>query len=68
MPVLNAARRCLFLVTGGSKSPMVKAAFDPEPGCPAGLVLSTVRTHWMLDGPAAKELVEEAEKQDSMYS
>ena len=67
-PALNAARRCVFVVTGASKSPVVKSAFAPEPGVPAGHVLAAVRTHWLLDAPAAAELLEEEAKQDAMYS
>ena len=63
LPVLNAARLCLFLVTGASKSEMVKDAFQPEPEvAPAGLVLATQRTHWLLDAPAAEGLLAENDK------
>ena len=68
LPCLNASRTCLFVVTGGSKAPCVRDAFSPEPETPAGLVLATQRTHWMLDAPAAAELVEDEAKQSAMYS
>ena len=67
-PVLNAASLVLFLVTGGSKAQAVRGAFAPEPTVPAGHVLASVRTHWLLDGPAASELLVEEEKQEHMYS
>lgn len=67
LPVLNAARVCVFVVTGASKAPMVRDAFSAEPSVPAGLVLAGVRTHWMLDAPAAAELVEEESKNDHLY-
>lgn len=58
LPALNAARLCLFVVTGASKAEMVKDAFLPEPEvAPAGLVLATQRTHWLLDAPAAEQLL-----------
>ena len=68
IPCLNAAKLCLFVVTGGSKAPCVRRAFSPEPDVPAGLILATHRTHWLLDTPAAVELLEEVEKQSAMYS
>ena len=46
----------------------VRRAFAPEPDVPAGLVLATHATRWLLDAPAAVELVSEQEKQEHMYS
>jgi 6-phosphogluconolactonase len=68
LPCLNASRLALFVVTGGSKAPNVRRAFSPEPGVPAGMVLATQRTHWLLDAPAAAELLQEEAKQSAMYS
>ena len=51
-----------FVVTGGGKAPAVKDAFSPEPSVPSGLVLATQRTHWLLDAPAAAELLAEEER------
>ena len=67
LPALNAARLGLFVVTGGAKAPMVKDAFSPEPHAPAGLVLASVRTHWLLDAPAAAELRAMEESQADLY-
>jgi 6-phosphogluconolactonase len=68
LPVLNAARLALFVCTGASKAEPVVRAFSPEPDVPAGLVLATQRTHWLLDAPAAAGLVEQQAKQAHMYS
>jgi len=68
LPVLNAARLALFICTGASKADCVKRAFLPEPDVPAGLVLATQRTHWLLDSPAAADLVAELAKQEHMYT
>ena len=68
LPSLNAARLALFVCTGGAKAPVVRRAFSPEPDVPAGLVLATVRTHWLLDAPAAAKLLEDEAKQSAMYS
>ena len=67
LPVLNAARLALFVVTGASKAECVRRAFAPEPDVPAGLVLATHRTHWLLDAPAAVEMLAEQAKQEHMY-
>ena len=67
LPALNAARLAVFVVTGGSKAECVRRAFMPEPDVPSGLVLATERTHWLLDPPAASQLLEEQAKQDHLY-
>lgn len=68
LPVLNSARRALFVVTGGSKSAAVQRAFSPDaPDAPAGRVFGTVHTHWLMDGPAAAELRREVSKADHLY-
>jgi 6-phosphogluconolactonase len=67
LPALNASRLCVFLVTGASKADKVRDAFSPEPSAPAGLVLATTRTHWMLDAPAASALLEDEAKQADLY-
>ena len=46
----------------------VRRAFSPEPDVPAGLVLARVRTHWMLDLPAATELIADSAKQAALFS
>ena len=51
-----------------AEAPEVRSAFAPEPGNPAGLVLATQRTHWLLDSPAAAQLIEDEAKQSAMYS
>jgi hypothetical protein len=66
LPVLNAARLALFVVTGASKAECVRRAFAPEPDVPAGLVLATHRTHWLLDAPAAVEMLAEQAKQNPL--
>jgi 6-phosphogluconolactonase len=60
LPVLNAARQVLFLVTGADKAAIVAAILQGPGGtnCPAALV----RPHdgtvaWLLDGEAAGRLV-----------
>jgi signal transduction histidine kinase len=67
LPVLNAERLELFVLTGASKAVCVRRAFAPEPDVPAGLVLATHRTHWLLDAPAAVEMLAEQAKQEHMY-
>jgi 6-phosphogluconolactonase len=68
LPVLNAARQVLFLVTGEAKSQMVRrvlrdAARDPQA---AALPAARVKPHdgaltWLLDKPAAELLRDEEE-------
>ena len=67
LPAINAARLALFVVTGASKAPAVRDAFSPEPTVPSGLVLATQRTHWLLDAPAAAELLALEAQQADMY-
>ena len=67
LPVLNAARLALFVVTGEKKADAVQRAFAPEPDVPAGHVLAKQRTHWLIDSPAAAMLVADEAKQDHMY-
>ena len=60
-----------LLIAEGSSEHVTKRmiiSFSPEPDVPSGLVLGTYRTHWMLDAPAATELLAEEEKQSAMYS
>ena len=59
IPVLNAARSVLFLVTGGDKAEVVRRAFAgaPDPATPASLVRSQVGTTVViLDRDAASRL------------
>lgn len=46
---------------------MVRSAFAPESDVPAGLVLGRGRTHWLLDEPAAAELMVEQQRLSHMY-
>ena len=68
LPCMNAARLCLFVVTGVSKALAVKDAFSPEPVVSSGRVLATQRTHWLLDASAAGELRAVEEEHSNMYS
>ena len=60
LPLINAARRAVFLAAGESKAAMVRQAIEPglrEPGVPAGLVAPTKGSlHWFLSQDAAAEL------------
>lgn len=59
LPVINAAREVVFLVTGEEKAAAVARAFDAEPGpdAPASLVTPTSgRLIVLLDPPAASRL------------
>jgi 6-phosphogluconolactonase len=67
LPVLNAARLALFVVTGASKAPAVRSAFEPEPGVPAGMIVATEQTVWCLDAPAAAELLQGEATSAALY-
>lgn len=67
LPVLNASRLALFVVTGASKAHAVRSAFEPEPGVPAGLVLAAEQTIWCLDAPAAAELLQGESTSAALY-
>jgi 6-phosphogluconolactonase len=56
MPVLNAARRVLFLVGGAQKAPMVRRALDGDPAVPAGRVRPDGELTWLITEDAAAEL------------
>jgi len=60
LPLLNRSRRVWFLVTGASKSTIVRRVIEgPTAGSgrlPASLVHGTESTEWFLDAPAAQEL------------
>ncbi len=60
LPVINAARHVLFLVTGADKAPVVQAVLEGprDPGrLPAQLVAPTEgRVEWLLDREAAARL------------
>jgi 6-phosphogluconolactonase len=57
LPVLNAAARVLFLVTGAEKARAVRAVLQERAGWPAALVQpSCGRLLWMLDRAAAAGL------------
>jgi 6-phosphogluconolactonase len=63
LPVLNAAREIMFLVSGVAKSDMVRRIMDshePDKGLPASLVTpQSGTTSWMLDTEAASLLDKE---------
>ena len=54
-PVINRARRIVWVVTGPDKAPMVPRLLAGDPGIPAGPV-SQDRAVLLLDSPAAAEL------------
>jgi len=56
MPVLNAARRVLVLVSGAQKAPMVRRALDGDPAVPAGRVRPAGELTWLITEDAATEL------------
>jgi len=57
LPVLNAARRVLFVVGQADKAEMVRRAIDGDPSIPAGRVRPTTGTlTWLLTEEAAADL------------
>ena len=60
LPLINAARRVMFMITGENKADMVRRAIEPgllEPSIPAGLVSPKKGwLHWFLSHDAASEL------------
>lgn len=61
LPLINNAATVLFLVTGASKAPAVRAALEAPPEGPETLPARLVRPHhgrllWFLDRPAAAAL------------
>jgi 6-phosphogluconolactonase len=65
LPVINAARQVLFLVTGEEKADAVARAFaaPPDPGAPASLVAPEHGTLTvLLDAAAAAQLPAEAQR------
>jgi 6-phosphogluconolactonase len=62
LPVINAAARVMFLVSGAEKAKVLKAVLrEPGRGLPAALVHPTDgRLTWLLDRPAAALIVSAA--------
>ncbi len=56
-PVLNRARRILWVVTGAEKAPMVPRMLSGDPGIPAGSIARNNAT-LLLDAPAAQEIAD----------
>ena len=68
LPLLNAARLALFIVTGASKAEAVVRAFAPDAAdAPAGLVFGTQRTHWLMDEAAAAGLKSDESRNAHLY-
>ncbi len=55
LPVINAARRVMFLVSGGNKSRVIRPLLAGlgDPGWPAAMVQCAGRTEWHVDEAAA---------------
>jgi 6-phosphogluconolactonase len=60
LPVLNAARHVLFLITGGAKAGIVQTVLEGEPGrLPAQRIRPIAgQLTWLLDAAAASQLKE----------
>jgi 6-phosphogluconolactonase len=56
LPLVNAARRVIFFVTGADKAPAVQQVFEPGANAPAARVRPIGRIDWILDTAAARLL------------
>lgn len=58
LPVLNAARRVVFVVSGADKAEVVRRVLEDAPGedAPASLVRPEGGARWLLDAAAASRL------------
>jgi 6-phosphogluconolactonase len=56
MPVLNASRRILMLVSGAEKAPMVRRALAGDHDIPAGRLRPEGSLTWIVTEDAATEL------------
>jgi 6-phosphogluconolactonase len=59
MPVINAARQVLMVVSGSQKAPMVRRAIAGDPDIPAGRLRPAGRLTWLVTEDAAAELERE---------
>ncbi|MBV9281062.1 MAG: 6-phosphogluconolactonase [Chloroflexi bacterium] len=64
-PLLNAARRVLFLVQGEDKAEMVSRALKGDPEVPAGHVRPEGELIWLLDEAAASRLPRDTARADA---
>lgn len=53
MPVINAARNVLFIVTGEAKREALEKARSGDPDCPAAMVRPSREPVWIIDEAAA---------------
>ncbi len=53
LPVINAARNVIFLVTGAQKHDALNRAREGDPQCPAALVRPSREPVWIIDEAAA---------------
>ena len=53
LPVINAARNVIFLVTGAEKHDALNRAREGDPQCPAALVRPSREPVWIIDEAAA---------------
>lgn len=56
LPVINASRQILMVVSGSQKAPMVRRAIAGDTGIPAGRLRPAGRLVWLLTEDAASEL------------
>ena len=56
LPVINASRQILMMVSGLAKAPMVRRAIAGDPGIPAGRLRPAGQLTWLLTEDAASEL------------
>jgi 6-phosphogluconolactonase len=59
LPVINAARQVLMVVSGSQKAPMVRRGIAGDPDIPAGRLRPAGRLTWLVTEDAAAELERE---------